>query len=62
MVTGEHNEASQSISERRAPLESSKLATNKLPHPKGVFRFRDFDEFNKWKDRFRCDKPAEDLP
>ena len=34
--------------------ESSELLTKKL-HSEGVFRFRTFEEFNKWKERFRVD-------
>jgi hypothetical protein len=32
--------------------KASKLPTNRLAHPKDVFRFRSFEEFNKWKEKF----------
>jgi hypothetical protein len=39
--------------------ESARLP-NKLPHPKGVFRFRSFEEFNEWKEKFGVEKIPQD--
>jgi len=44
------------------PSDNSE-STNPLKkplHPKGVFRFRTFEEFNKWKDRFVCETSPRD--
>lgn len=29
-------------------------------HPRGLFRFRTFAEFNNWKDRFECETSPRD--
>ena len=56
------NEASQPVSEQfDRSEEAATLPTNKLRHPKGVFRFRTFEEFNKWKDKYGCDKGPQEL-
>ncbi len=41
-------------------IQSAKLPTNRLAHPKGVFRFRTFEEFNEWKERFVVGKSPQD--
>ena len=41
-------------------VESAKLPTNRLAHPKGVFRFRTFEEFNEWKEKFVIGKSPQD--
>lgn len=51
----EEDRESQKTSPPDSGRSKSSESTNLLkkpPHPKGVFRFRTFEEFNKWKDRF----------
>ena len=57
----ECNEVPPRLSEQsHRPEESAKPSTNKLPHPKGVFRFRTFEEFNEWKEKFVVGKGPQD--
>jgi hypothetical protein len=39
--------------------KAAELLTKKL-HPKGVFRFRTFEDLNKWKDQFGPEKSPHD--
>ena len=58
----QRDEASQPVSKEFDRFEEAATPpTNKLGHPKGVFRFRTFEEFNKWKDKYECDKRPQDL-
>ena len=56
----ESKEVPQRLSEQSDPLkQAGKLFANKLG-PRGVFRFRTFEEFNKWKDQFGDEKKSQD--
>jgi hypothetical protein len=50
---GECKESELRLSEQYdRSAKASELPTDRLAHPKGVFRFRTFEEFNKWKEKF----------
>jgi hypothetical protein len=56
----ERKEAPQRLSDGSDRSEkAAKLLTNKLG-PRGVFRFRSFEEFNKWKDKFGHENSPQD--
>jgi hypothetical protein len=41
-------------------IQPAKFPTNRLAHPKGVFRFCTFEEFNEWKEKFVVGKSPQD--
>ena len=56
----EPKEASQHDSEESVASESVPNPLKNILGPRGVFRFRTFEEFNKWKDQFEDQKSPQD--
>lgn len=55
----ESNETSPPDSELSNGSESTDPLKKSL-HPRGVFRSRTFEDFNKWKDLFECETSPRD--